>query len=414
MNLVYVVNEYPTLTETFVYNEIIALKQLGANVWFYPLRTGSAFGFGTILNDWCLAPPISHFLSGIYLLEKLILNPLQSLKWISQTVGKGAGSFKLNLRRFLSLAHAVRLCDVLLKNLKNEQTIHLHAHFGGRTAEVCQFIKTIAGYQYSVTVHAADIYVADAPGLLENRLRNAAFVRCISNFGRQYLIEKNILSDSFPTEIIHSGIPVDDYVAKTNQDFSQKVPIVLSIGRAVEKKGFKYLVEAAAVLRKTDDLRKVRWIVVGDGPLLKELRKFAVELGCDDIIEFPGALPQNKIKELYSQASMFVLPCVIAQDGDMDGIPTVLMEAMASKLPVVSTKISGIPELISDGISGILVDPYDSIRLAQAIQKILNCPSLAYHLACEGHRIVTEHFQAETQAKKLYKLFQSRIPAEKS
>ncbi|HUY14914.1 MAG TPA: glycosyltransferase family 4 protein [Terriglobia bacterium] len=173
-------------------------------------------------------------------------------------------------------------------------------------------------------------------------------------------------------------------------------PLILSVGRLCEKKGFPYLIEACRMLKlRGHDFRC--WIV-GYGPQEEELRALIGHLGVDDRVFMRGKMTQDELAPLYQQARMFVLPCVITEAGDRDGIPNVFMEAMASKLPVVSTDISGIAELVDSGQNGFLVNQRDAAALADSLERLLADPALCRRFGERGRAKVLERFTVEASA----------------
>ena len=196
-----------------------------------------------------------------------------------------------------------------------------------------------------------------------------------------------MLFEPSKAHVIHCGVlPAINSHRDSLSDFTDS-KLVLSVGRLTEKKGHRYLIEAAAILKKKGET-DIRWTIVGGGEDYDYLIHLARELGVSDIVNFTGPLTNEQVHELYAQASVMVLPCVRARNGDMDGIPVALMEAMAHKVPVISTYIAGIPELIRDGESGILLAPHDPIAIADAVGTLLSDRKLAERLANHGVKII--------------------------
>ncbi|MFQ5628509.1 MAG: glycosyltransferase family 4 protein, partial [bacterium] len=182
----------------------------------------------------------------------------------------------------------------------------------------------------------------------------------------------------------------------------QTAPLLLAVGRLVEKKGFPYLIEACKQLREQGI--QFRCEIAGDGPMHAQLEKQVWQSGLDDAIVLHGALPPEEIKKFYAQASLFVLPSFITKSGDRDGIPNVILEAMAMALPVVATRVSGIPEAIVHEETGLLVPEKDADALAQAIINLLSNPARRQQLGNAGRERVTHKFTLEANVKQKMEL----------
>lgn len=179
--------------------------------------------------------------------------------------------------------------------------------------------------------------------------------------------------------------------------------VILSVGQLMERKGYIYLIRACQILKTRSCDFCCR--IVGEGPLRKELEEEIHRLGLDDEIELVGALPQEEVIQQYEQANIFALPAVLAESGDRDGIPNVILEAMAMELPVVSTWHSGIPEVIEDGKNGLLVPPGDPSALADALAELLTHREAAQQMGCEGRRTVVDRFDPQKNIQVLVDAF---------
>lgn len=270
---------------------------------------------------------------------------------------------------------------------------HLHSHFGWEQADVLAHLRRLTGCPYSLTLHAADIFVD--PAHLARRLADAAFAATISAFNKRLLTERYGIPPGH-LHVVHCG--VDLAVLAPSAVPSPVVPRLFSLGRMVPKKGFDVLLHALARLRS--DGVAVAAELAGDGPLRPQLRRLAGELGLGESVSFPGALSPDAALARMREASVVALACQVGPDGDMDGIPVVLMEAMALGRPVVSTRLSGIPELVAEGC-GLLAEPGDCASLAAALGRLLASAGMAGVLAAAGRRQVEDHFTLEGQARRI-------------
>jgi glycosyltransferase involved in cell wall biosynthesis len=205
--------------------------------------------------------------------------------------------------------------------------------------------------------------------------------------------------------VVHCGVEPDDFAPA----FEARSRGVLTVARLVEKKGIGDLVDAFGILKEKGKLGGLKLTVAGGGPLEGELKERCRKEGLDDIVTFRGFLDDDGIERLFGSSLMFVLPCVEARSGDIDGIPVTLMESMAREVPVISTGVSGIPELIGDGKTGLLVPPGDSAKLARAIHRLRNDPELARALGREGRRKVLREFNIRRSAARLISLWEEVV-----
>ena len=295
--------------------------------------------------------------------------------------------------RFLGLKKFLRSM-LFVRKIRKRRAKHIHAQFAYENAEIARVLALYLNKPYSFTGHANDIFVQKQN--LTAKIESASFVRTISEFNKSYL-EKNFpCNASNKVKVIHCGVKVPpDAVSQMG---SGDEYIVVSIGRFVEKKGFEYLLAALRILQKSG--KKIYCKVVGDGPLREDLQRMRSDLKS---VEFLGQLSNAEVIRCLKNCHCFVLPCVMASDGDIDGIPVVLMEAMSLGLPVISTSVSGIPELVEDGVNGILVPEKDPVAIANAIRWIAEHPEQARSMGMSGRQKVLEVFSLQ---KIVYELAQ--------
>jgi glycosyltransferase involved in cell wall biosynthesis len=207
-----------------------------------------------------------------------------------------------------------------------------------------------------------------------------------------------------PIYNIYHGLDTRQFAPRAEAEEEPARRLLLSVGRLVEKKGFPVLIEACRLL-KDRGYRFQCQIIGGAGPCAQRVASLIQELGLEDIVALRPAVTQEELREIYRQATLFVLPCQIADNNDRDGIPNVLVEAMASGLPVVSTNISGIPELIEHGVNGLLTPQKDARALAGAIAQLLDTPALRRELGARAREKVCRSFDAESNILALHRLF---------
>jgi glycosyltransferase involved in cell wall biosynthesis len=302
------------------------------------------------------------------------------------------------VRRFFQAVYLAYL-------LRREPVEHLHAHFATAPTLLTMFASELTGIPYTFTAHARDIYVDTQRKLLRRQIEQSRAVVTVSQYTRQYLKEEICPSSSGKVLCIYNGLDLADFDCQWPRTVNPGPPVILSVARLIPKKGLEDLIEAAGILSQLG--RAFRVEIIGSGPLRNELENRVKQLGLGDCVEFKGSQPQESVSSAYQRASIFALPCVVGEDGDRDGIPTVVLEAMASGVPVVSTPVSGIPELIDSSRDGILVPPNSPLELAEALDRLLSDSQLRDRLARAARAKIESGFLVEHSASQLLNLFQN-------
>ena len=271
----------------------------------------------------------------------------------------------------------------------------LHAHFAKDAAHIAMWAGTLLDIPFSVTTHAQDIFVPESHERLAELLKNAKIVFTISDFNRVFLRKHFGDFQENKLKVTHLGLESESL---PDREQSRKdIPTVMCIASGlVPKKGVEVLLQACRILQAKNI--SFRCVIAGtdqSGDRLKYFRKAVSEYKLDEIVKFKGLMPSNEVLEAVSTSTLFVLPSVEAPNGDMDGIPVALMEAMGIGVPAISTRLTGIPELIDDGVNGLLTEPGDNEELADAIVKLLTDPDLAKELASRGREKVLKDFSLD-------------------
>ena len=273
---------------------------------------------------------------------------------------------------------------------------HVHAHFAGMAARTAFWIAKFFPITFSFTAHANDIFAPRNFEIgLEKLIQTARLIITETDYSEKFLRER------FPEHAdrihrIYNGLNLAEF---GHANFSSDPPMIVAIGRLIPKKGFANLIRACALL--VEHGRPFRCEIFGDGPLENQLRGQVEELGLQEFVQLPGPKPQHELRERLARASVFVLPSVPEAEGGMDNLPTVIMEAMATGLPVVSTRIGGIPEMVIDNETGFLMRPDDPMALADAIEKAINDRSLGHKLGQAGHERAQKLFSIEKNVRDL-------------
>lgn len=379
-------SRFPLITETFILREIIEMERQGQPVLLVPMLREHPKVVHREVMPW---------------LERAIFTPyfslpiaLANLRAMFVTPGRYFGTLarlKLGMLRspsFFLRSIAIFPKSVFLASVLRKKSIrHIHAHFATHPATMAWIISSLEpSISYSFTAHAHDIFVNRT--MLEAKIRNASAVRVISAFNRSYLgaLYRRIPATKY--EVIHVGIRPSDYSSEAPPDTD---PVrFLCVAAFKPYKGLRVLVEACKLL----DSQGVNFVcdIVGEGPLRRQIEHLIERLHVDERVRLLGARPQHEVAEMVKNCSIFVLPSVVAPDGQMEGIPVALMEAMAASRPVIASALSGIPELIDSEKNGLLVDPNHPEHLADAMRKLLGDRSLRQRLGEGAHAKVTAEF----------------------
>lgn len=421
--IAYVLKGFPRISESFIANEVRLLGGLGLHLGLFSIKAGDKLAEDATLPPVCYLPPVTS-LSNTSLIRWLQGNlPLFRLScgyWLSRHPLRFLATLTFALRCAIRYRDASRtwLKKSFIKEflLATEiayeidqcgDFVHIHAHFCHDATTVAWMTSRLTGLPFSFTAHAKDIYQRRLnPGdFLSRKLAATSFAVTCTLANVRYLRQKT----SRPEKIhgIYHGLDTKRFVPraiKSGLSSSGTVPRLLSVGRMVEKKGFTYLIDACAEVRERGYPFKLEIVgEPGDQTEIVAAKIAAQNLG--DCITLLPAETQSELAERYRSAIGFVLPCVILEDGDRDGIPNVMAEAMASGLPVIVTNISGIPEIVEHEVNGLLVPPREVGLLADAIVRILDDPELGASLGRTGRRRIEAVFDASTTHKTLKVLF---------
>ncbi|HMH04322.1 MAG TPA: glycosyltransferase family 4 protein [Candidatus Udaeobacter sp.] len=273
---------------------------------------------------------------------------------------------------------------------------HVHAHFAGMAARTAFWVAKFFPITFSFTAHANDIFAPRNFEIgLEKLIQTARLIITETDYSEKFLRER------FPERAdrihrIYNGLNLAEF---GHANFSFDPPLIVAIGRLIAKKGFANLIRACGLL--IEHRISFRCEIFGEGPLENQLRAQIEELGLQERVQLLGAKPQHDLREHLARANVFVMPSVAEAEGGMDNLPTVIMEAMAAGLPVVSTRIGGIPEMVVENETGFLVQPEDAMALVGAIEKVTNDRSLGQRLGQAGHERAQKLFSIEKNARDL-------------
>ncbi|WP_261842368.1 glycosyltransferase family 4 protein [Aliamphritea ceti] len=393
---------YPRLSETFIAQEIRALEKRGMDITLVSLRHPT---------DKQIHPIHRQIQAQvIYLPEYLHQEPLRVLKALGHSLkqrsfGKALTAFWKDLRRDTSRNRIRRFGQALVLTAEMPTNVQqMYAHFLHTPASVTRYSALLNGLPWSCSAHAKDIWTSEEWELRE-KLHELEWLATCTQANHTYL--QGLSDNPNKVQLVYHGLDFErfNYPQASVSEATAETVKIISVGRAVPKKGYDDLLKAFAMLPA--DLNW-HFTHIGGGSLLKPLQAQAEELGLSQRISWLGALPQEDVLEAYRNSDLFVLASKIIADGDRDGLPNVLMEAQSQALCCLATNISGIPELISSGKNGLLVDSESPTQLAEALQTLIRQPQLRDTLGKAGQTYLRENFDVEQGIDQLVDLFQNQ------
>lgn len=396
--IAYALNAFPRLSETFILNEIWELKKRGISI--FPIAMYRSKEKVVHAKAEAIAREVVYLneLSKMRKFENVMLafflHPLRFLKTVAFIRKRYEGGRRWTLQQALYLGG-----ELIRNGVK-----HVHAHFAMDAAEKTMLASLCTGIPYSMHPHALDIYVR--PRMLLDKMRFAMFVSTECEYSRRYLLD---VFPGYPPErviVIRLGIDLDMFTPddiETRETGPKDEMSILTVARLVEKKGIIYLLEAMKGL--SDNGMRARATIVGEGAEYERLEAFIAKNRLESRVDLKGPLTSDAVKALFATSDVFVLPCIVAENGDQDATPTAIMEAMAMKVPVISTTVAGIPEIISDA-SGFVIPEKDTASLTAAIKKVKQMSEPERKAMGEaGRKFVEANCNIRIQTDKLVHLF---------
>jgi glycosyltransferase involved in cell wall biosynthesis len=407
----YLLRSYPRLSQTFILNEILALEQLGVSIQIFALtnphekivqRQVDQIRAPVHYLDESIQPrSLGHrFREHAEVARRYPLGYLRSLFYVA-THPKIDQGYKASNRWecFLLAVHEVYLF-LMQERQTGKKVDHLHAHFAHDPALIAYLVYRMTGIPFSFTAHARDLYQVHEQVLLD-RIRHARAVITCCGANLDYL-NQIAPSQQSKFSLIYHGVNLKDFQVASNGD-TRAQPVILSVGRLVEKKGFQDLLQALLIAKERGE--RFQCVIYGDGPLRQPLQDWIEEHAMTDEVRLLGDITQQELVSIYQTADLFILTPVQTEDGDRDGIPNVLLEAMAVGLPVVTTAVAGIPELVDHNQNGLLYQSHDVEGISSGIIELLRSAEKRRQLGSAGSKKVRERFDVAQAAKQLKTLF---------
>jgi len=383
----YLFERFPSFGQTFCYREVAELHRQGIAPPIFSVRNPK----DEPPQDW-----------DTRIVERVHYLPEE--KGLLDDVGRASKKRRLSPAIIAALDEWGRRTDFLRLyqaayvglRLQDLGIDHVHAHFAGMAARSAFWIAKFFPITFSFTAHANDIFAPRKFEIgLDKLVEKARAIITETDYSEKFLRER------FPEcadriHRVYNGLNLAEF---GRANFSSDPPLIVAIGRLIVKKGFANLIRTCALLVERGRLFQCE--IFGEGPLENQLLGQIEESGLKDLVQLPGPKPQHQLRERLAAANVFVLPSVPEAEGGMDNLPTVIMEAMATGLPVVSTRIGGIPEMVIDNETGFLVRPDDPVLLADAIEKVINDRSLGQKLGQAGHGRAQTLFSIEKNVRDL-------------
>jgi len=399
MRIAIIVTEFPKTTETFILRDLLEFHKLGHEVRIYHMTSFRSkelvHGFAAETLEWARSKPYIGAEVAAAALRALARRPSALVRIVARL----AWEFRTEPVWLAKSVFILPKCIAFAEDMKRWGADHVHAEFATHPATCAWIAGRLTGIPYSVSCRAHDIFLTQR--MLGPKLREAAFVRTISEFNRRFLAE-HVPDASGKIAVIHSSVPVDEIPALPRPDGGDFV--IQYVGSLEKRKGVDVLLRALA--ESAPELGEWRCRIAGRGPERGRLEGLAERLGLKDRVTFQGALPFERVSEAYRDASVVTVPSIVGPGGRTEGIPNVIMEALAHQRPVIATNVSGISELVEHGRTGLLVEPGNHRALAEALVWVRENPEEAYRTAVRGRERVAKEFNLRENARAQAALFE--------
>ena len=410
----YLLRSYPRLSQTFILNEILALEEIGVSIQIFALTNPHEKVVQMQVNE--VQAPV-HYLEeatqprslgsilkeNVEVARRYFKGYIRSLFYVA--VNKSIDQGYTASNRWECFLQAIYFIHLLaLTEKRNGKKIdHLHAHFAHDPTLIAYLVHCITGLPFSFTAHARDLYQVSEK-VLTDRIRASSAVITCCRANLKYL---NGIAPSQQSKfsLIYHGVNLKDFQLAPDPDVNSvpRHPLILSVGRLVEKKGFQDLLQALFIVKERGEHFQCE--IYGDGPLCQPLKDWIEEHDMTGEVLLKGDRTQKELISIYQNANLFVLTPVQTEDGDRDGIPNVLVEAMAVGLPVITTAVAGIPELVAHNQNGLLYQPRDVEGISSGIIELLGSVEKRKQFGSAASKKVREHFDITQAAKQLKTLF---------
>jgi len=401
-NIVYILHRFPALTETFIAEEIRGIINRGGRIKIYSLLPAKKEPVHPVSQELL---PYVHSVPGFFSPSLwwaqsyyLFKSPSLYLLLLSTLLTQPKPYISAVIKRLAIFLKAVWL----VKELKGSDTQLVHTHFAWLSAAAAMVVSQFLKLPFTITAHAYDIF-SHKNDLLKLTTNKADRVITISDFNKQAILKASNILDEHKIEVIHCGVDLNTFTYNKKCQ-SNRILQITSIGRLEEKKGHEYLIRACLALNSRNI--DFQCVIIGEGRLKETLQRLIQVQKLEDRVALVGAKDQDWVRERLNKSDIFVLACVITKEGERDGIPVSIMEALATGTPVITTAVSGIPELIKHVETGLLVPERDSEAIADAVVYLMKNPILCQKLVNNGREIVEREYDIKKNVGRLGELFQ--------
>lgn len=399
MKVAYLTNCFGSQSHTFIRREVRALRQLGLDVSLYGVRRDAA-SCATDAQDLVRETSYLYPLSALSVLKHNARFFKSSPAHYAHGALRALLSEEFSLKRRAKMLYHYVVSAEHASRLIADGATHIHAHFMNVSASIAMYAAWHSKIPYSITVHSAGTYKTPHILGVAQKLADAQFLVMISHYNIDYF--DAITPCRRKCHVVRCGMDLRDFPLRPPRKRDETAPArLLGVGRFVEKKGFIYLVEAAKLLQQRGVSFELT--IIGDGPLLEEVRQRSRELGVDKQVHLVGRQGSEEVRRAMSQADAVIVPSVTSQSGEKEGLPVVIMEAMATGLPVVASDHSGIPEIVRPHETGILTPERDAEAIARGIEEALSLASI--ELTIRAAQLVEQEFNIARVAEQRRELF---------
>lgn len=399
MRIGYLLAQFPVLSQTFVINELIELIDRGHEVYIFSLSQPKTKALHPEVERYGLVER-AYYLPGV---PKLTGDSTESSSWTGVLSNVYGGNTRR--ARLLSEVFDRTAAQRIARKVDELGLDVLHAHFYGLPSGMAALVSQKTGVPYTFTCHAVDIFVEPNADVMRRHMEAAAKVITVSEYNKRYLRRvTGVAEDRIEVVRACSILDIFSFLEKVEEEGS-----ILSVGRLVEKKGLKYGLRAVTEL--VGEFPNLNYRIAGDGPLMADLKALVGMLGLEENVVLLGPVGHDAVRRELSRASVALLPCVEASNGDRDAIPVALQEAMCAGIPVVSTTLGSIPELVEDGRNGYLVPPCEVNGLTAALDRLLRDRMLRRRMGEDARTTIQERFNIHSEAEKLLRIWEDTAVA---
>ncbi len=405
--IAYITTSFGVLSHTFIRREVKELRKLGVDISLFGVRPKTAIELSEedrgLAGETLYLYPLNIgkiFCAHLVFMIKKPRNYFNTFK-------KALFNEEKNIFRHLKLIYHFFICASHALDMQRKNIAHIHAHFINVPATIAMYAAGFLGIPYSITLHAAGTKGLSSVAAPREKIKSAKFLCSVSNYNIAYYDSVYPCRDKI--FLAHCGVGPDDYrfTPKRNLPAEDGKIRLIGVGRLVEKKGFIYLIKACKNL--TDEGANFELTIIGGGPLRKFLKARTKEYNLEDNIVFRGSCSEAEVKNALTESDICIAPSCEAADGEKEGIPVVIMEAMAAGVAVIATEHSGIPEIVKNRKTGVLVSERNPQVIAEAVKMLARDENLRKSCAENARKIVTQKFNIKDIAKLKKRIFEENI-----